>query len=228
MPHLVAPVLDATPIGQVLREINEAHSFLNLEGRVAARRIVGVGDEHWGVQVKRINVLLPKDKRPHLCRDAPDEHSFSEVVNQCATLTRLIDALAWTSEQWPNAVVTRCHPTTSSRKRHGVPDNDLMVRLEGRRALRFEVSDVASEKDGNGKEFKDLVSLGALASRERRSRTKPWPRARLFLVVSEEFSRRMMRLKKRRLEKEGIRYCMVGRPSSTRIIEVLPVTRRCP
>lgn len=49
----------------------------------------------WGTHFKRVRVDLPRDARPLLMRAAEDHHSLAEVVNQCATMERLLDALAW-------------------------------------------------------------------------------------------------------------------------------------
>jgi hypothetical protein len=60
-------------------------------------------------------------------------------------------------------------------------DHDLVLRDGAGRPRRFEVSDVASENDGNGKEKKNLTSLGILHSG---GEIPGWPDGRHPLVVS--------------------------------------------
>jgi hypothetical protein len=106
----------------------------------------------------------------------------------------------------------------------GVPDHDLVLRATGRPDCLFEVSDVASSNDGNQKERKDLCALGVV--RERPKGVVPveeWPTGRLFLVVSEEFGKRLVTDGKRFPLKIGtMRYGPMCTSSTTRIIEVHP------
>lgn len=146
-----------------------------------------------------MRVLLPDEGRPELVpRDQPDQ-SLIAVINQCATLERLLDVLEWAQSDPELAAfsVEHCHPTTSSTQSAGqkaIGDNDLvLIGSDGHRA-RFEDSDVASNRDGNSKEQKDLIGLGVLAVGRGEARyAVEWPRDRLFLVVSEEFAERLRR-----------------------------------
>jgi hypothetical protein len=145
-----------------------------------ARDVVG-----WGVAVKRIRVDLPAEGRPKLIASTISSHSLIEAMNQCATMERLLDALAWaqTGESGlSNAQVQVCHPTTSSAKGSGVMDNDLVLVGSDGAMARFEVSDVASEEDGNQKERRDLMSLGVLQEgRGEAQFVGTWPPGRRFL-----------------------------------------------
>ncbi|MFO0570149.1 MAG: hypothetical protein U0263_31185, partial [Polyangiaceae bacterium] len=65
-------------------------------------------------------------------------------------------------------------------------ENDLVLESpEGARA-RFEVSDVASEKDGNKKLVSDLTSLGVTSAQNEQA--PRWPDSQLFVVVSDDFA----------------------------------------
>jgi len=162
-------------------------------------------------------------------RERRKKHSLTEIINQCATMERLIDALTWAKRKWPGCIVERCHPTTSSRKQQGHLDNDLVLRLRNGRRLRFEVSDVVSSLDGNDKEIKDLVSLGVFESRARPlAMSKSWPKDRLFLVVSEEFHTRLMRTTRHMLKTGKLRYSDVDSERKAHIIEVKRGSKRTP
>ncbi len=177
--------------------LREAHDYLARRGAEAARQAALLDDTiAWGTRFKRVRVALPHDDRPLLMRAAEDHHSLAEVVNQCATMERLLDALAWarTDASGLSAFhVVRCHPTTGSAASDvEAPDNDLILAAPDGRAARFEVSNVASASDGNRKEERDLRSLGLL--REGRGAERydvRWLDARVFLVVSSEFAGRL-------------------------------------
>ena len=72
-------------------------------------------------------------------------HRFAEVVNQCATLERLIDALVW-AQACPNldgALAVVCNPTTSSAQRakdgpKDDDDHDLVLRDPSGLRWKFE------------------------------------------------------------------------------------------
>ncbi len=151
-----------------------------------------------GSALKRVRVELPRDERPHLVRDANDQHSLAEVMNQCATMERLLDALAWVQTDASGLStfnVAVCHPTTSSAG-DDTTDNDLILTALDGQCARFEVSDVASSSDGNHKEERDLRSLGVLSDGNGAKRFElTWPADRVFLVVSTEFA---LKLRSRR------------------------------
>lgn len=190
---------------------------------VAARRAALVESAaSWGSALKRVRVELPRDERPRLVRDANDQHSLAEVMNQCATMERLLDALAWVQTDASGLStlnVAVCHPTTSSVG-DDTTDNDLILTaLDGRRA-RFEVSDVASSTDGNHKEERDLRSLGVLGDGSGAQRFDvQWPSARVFLVVSSEFA---VKLQSRRWQ--HLAYGVVFRGEGTVVAEALQRT----
>jgi hypothetical protein len=203
--------------------LGEAHDYLARHGAEAARRAALLDDATmWGTHFKRVRVELPRDARPLLMRAAEDHHSLAEVVNQCATMERLLDALAWARTDTSGLsafCVVRCHPTTGSAASDvEAPDNDLILTAPDGRAARFEVSDVASASDGNRKEERDLRSLGLL--REGRGAERydvRWPDTRVFLVVSSEFAGR---LRGRRWPHLVYREVFAG--AGTVVVEVLP------
>ena len=201
-------------------ELREAQRYLSVNGAEAFRRAAALGDvERWGMDAKRIKVAFPAGPRPTLIGVGLADHNLGEVVNQCATMERLLDALSWarTEPSLNGYVVERCHPTTGSSSRD-VDDHDLVLVREDAldRKAKFEVSDVVSGKDGNNKEKKDLASLGVL----RRGSLQPadgWPAGRLFLVVSEEFCAWLTR---RRRDLPPYTYERAGLEGSTVIVEV--------
>lgn len=101
MPHLVAPLTPAHGDSSVLSLTRchalllDAHDYLARQGMDAARRAMLVDDAAtWGTAFKRVRVELPPTGRPDLVRAAAAHHSLAEVMNQCATMERLLDALA--------------------------------------------------------------------------------------------------------------------------------------
>lgn len=224
VPHLVAALsldVHAITLSQGYELLREAHDYLARRGREAAHRAALVeAPTAWGSAFKRVRVELPPDDRPTLVR-ADESHNLVEVVNQCATMERLLDALAWAqtpASSLGDYRVARCHPTTSSVAADAGTDHDLVLVGPAGEAAWFEVSDVAGAVDGNRKEEKDLRSLGLL--REGRGAARcdvVWPAARVFLVVSVEF---YARLRTRRWPHLVYQGTAVGR--GTVIAEVRP------
>lgn len=228
MAHLVAPPSGPLPLAEAAAQLQAAHDYLARQGAQAIdRALVSRDIPHWGAAIKRIPVELPAEDRPTLIAPAIARHSLIEVINQCATMERLLDALAWA--QTPEAglgvdTVVSCHPTTSSAKGAERADNDLILTGPDGRIARFEVSDVASEEDGNQKERRDLISLGVLRDARGPARFDvTWPAGRLFLVVSQEFATRLERPTRAWL-KGNPPYCSYQprlNVGGTRIVEVL-------
>ncbi len=222
--HLVLPVRDANP-SDLLEGLRAAHDYLVMAARATVPRLLDLPSASWGAAAKREHVVLPLDGRPSLVSSDVEKHSFLEVVNQCATLERLIDTLSWTAtkEELRGARLVRCNPTTSSAPRSkDAPreevDHDLVLRDEASRRWRFEVSDVASSKDGNGKEKKDLISLGIWRAGD--DEVPGWPDGRHFLVVSSEFAQRLQSPTRHGLRLGLFHYVPVKPDGETRILEV--------
>lgn len=241
MAHLVSPIDvhpdHALPVSDVLKQLRTAHHYLARLGIEA--QAIHMGDliepeMNWGTRQKRAKIIFPDGERPALIPVSLNEHALSEVINQCATIERLVSALAWASEALPDYRLIRCHPTTSSYKtpdHKDIPDNDIvLVNANGRLAL-FEVSDVIRrDRDGNQKEFKDLASLGVrLAGMDDYPENKNPFVNRLFMVVSEEFGVRWRNKRKGRRKKKQpyFRYyeCQIN-DGATCIFEVLPPLTR--
>jgi hypothetical protein len=232
MAHLVNPIhrpVDMPiPIMDVLEQVITAHRYLVELGAQALRSAqISGASESWGTQMKRVRILFPAGSRPALISDTHAEHALIEVINQCATLERLIDALQWAQQYLPTYQVVRCHPTTSSQKTTAtdIPDHDIvLINREGKLAL-FEVSDVASTKDGNDKEIKDLASLGVHPGKriDNLADQNPFTN-RLFMVVSVEFGERFRRRMKAYYPESQphFRYQEHDMPGDTCIFEVLP------
>jgi len=152
-------------IDAAIRELNAALDFLYPFGFDAVQRaattpvIFG-----WGSTVKRIRVVLPVERRPLLLLRAEPDHSMIEVINQCATVERLLDALTWAKEtSWGDWSVERCHPTTGNRKHSRSDldgDNDLVLKGATNGFARFEVADISGVRDTNRSIRKNLRSLG--------------------------------------------------------------------
>lgn len=235
MSHLIKGITDEFDLRDMLDDLRAAHAYLAKHGARALTRASDLdASAIWGQSVKRLRVELPSNSRPKLSEDAPSEHSITEVYNQCANVERLIDAVEWCLSRasgFSDGVGLVCHPTTSSGKdepgKH--EDHDLVVRGADGRLGYFEVSDVASNKDGNFKEGKDLVRLRVLRPDPDKRGTFEhhgikWPTARLFLVVSEEFAGYLSRTERswRKGPKPHIRYEDRSEPGLTRILEILP------
>lgn len=203
-------------------DVRDARDYLATHGAEAIRKASGAqGRPDWGSSTKRIRVSLPDGPRPALISSETREHNLVEVINQCATMERLLDALDWaqTEPSLSGHLVERCHPTTSGSKGHE-EDHDLVLIApdETGTKAKFEVSDVASERDSNGKEKKDLESLGVLPKGPSpRDTCEEWLPGRLFLVVSEEFA---VWLRRRRARLVHYHYEEVKPAGTTRIFEV--------
>lgn len=217
--HLVRPVRERTAPEALREQLREAHNFLVSAALATVPRLLGLSRDHWGMEAKRKHVVLPEQPRPTLVSNGVTEHAFSEVVNQCATLERLIDALSWiaTVPELHGAFVATCNPTTSSAPRkkgahRPVDDHDLVLEDSRGSRWRFEVSDVASKKDGNEKEKKDLISLGVRPAKG--AAAPPWPSGHSFLVVSSDWDARMVR------PRIGFHFKKVHEEGTTRIFEV--------
>ncbi len=200
-------------------EVGEAQRYLAANGAAAFSKAAALeGGEQWGTRAKRVRVQFPEDFRPALIGQGLDSHNLAEVVNQCATMERLIDALDWARDEptLEGYAVERCHPTTGSSSGDG-DDHDLVLVKEDTPDLKakFEISDVVSGRDGNNKEKRDLASLGVL----RKGTFEPsdeWPAGRLFLVVSEEFGTTLLG----RPATTTYSYEKAGLVKSTLVIEV--------
>ena len=193
---MVGPITNST-VAKATDEISKAHDAWAEAARTTLRSLAEKAAERWGIQSKREPVKSPNAT---LGGDQP----LSEILNQCATMERLLDALRWATTELPHYNEVRvAHPTTSSRKRRKSanassdnstdsaeteplePDNDLILATEDGHLAIFEVSDVASKSgDGNHKEEKDLKSLGV-------SEQSASDATRRFLVVSAGFGQRL-------------------------------------
>jgi len=104
----------------------------------------------WGIRAKRSPVDLT-NAHPLV---TAEKHPIMGLLNICATVERLLDALAWAiGNGWADSVL-ECSPTTS-----GVAaPSDLRTSGEKGEAW-FEVSDVLSARDGTRKLQRDLARL---------------------------------------------------------------------
>jgi hypothetical protein len=177
-----------------------AHDTLAVSAKLVLSK-VDLESVDWGTKIKRLPVIC-QDANPLLVTGS--KHNVSEVMNMCATVERLLDALKWArdSNEFTNYEIEICHPTTGATPEqdcNGRPDNDLILIDEknGMRA-RFEVTDSAKGKDTMKKEKKDLTSLHVLRKFPKNVTgncldIKAWPKGRLFLVVSNELARNLVK-----------------------------------
>lgn len=89
MGHLISE-LRSGDVPTVRRELLKVHKYLVGQADAALKTAQGGSLESFGSTVKRTQVLLPLGARPPLIT-ADDTHNLIEVVNQCATLERLLD-----------------------------------------------------------------------------------------------------------------------------------------
>jgi hypothetical protein len=223
--HLIRPINIAMSPRDLAKQLRSAQTFLVTAARLTVLQLANIPADRWASAVKREYVQLAQANRPQIIDPNICEHSFAEVVNQCATLERLIDTLDWveTHPELGSAVAVTCNPTTSSAPRRKnqtrqADDHDLVLETPNRTRWRFEVADVASKNDGNKKEMKDLLSLGIPVSHD--SSAFGWPTGRCFLVVSSEFSVRLRRHTRHGLRFGVLHYVEVKADGPTRIFEV--------
>jgi hypothetical protein len=185
--HLVCPVR-LTSVPDCYAQLERTHHYLVAAGRRAIESLLPTPDVTWGTQLKRLRVQLDAGKPDCVGRNV-SSHNLMEVINQCATLERMLHVLAWAQllesglTEYQTVVV--CHSSTSSSPDDSEWENDLVLRTEQGLTARFEVSDVVSETNSNGKREKDLRSLRLLALDG--SVALAPPASRLFVVVSGEF-----------------------------------------
>ncbi len=203
MAHLIEP-MRGIRAGECLLELRECHKFMveHTDACIGSLRDCDPGC--WGVALKRLMVSFPT-ARPRLWGSDMEEHRFSEIINQCAGLERLIHAVEWALDELGDCVVEVCHPTTSS----GADECDLTLCTGSNERLGFEVSDtVSTTRDNNGKVQGDIQRLtDATLSRR-------------FLVVSSDSSRLADRIfKKQKISYRHHTY------ESTHIFELLVVAQ---
>jgi hypothetical protein len=164
--HLIRPhAVQDRPVDakSYLAELSAAHDAI--VARAAGWTAPAVGPR-WGITAKRQLVDLT-GAHPSVHNAS---HPIQELMNQCATVERLLDALEWAiGKGWANMVI-ECNPTTSSGPVRplavvtGVPPSgppDLRTTGALGEAW-FEVSDVLKRRDGNRKLQKDLKRLSNL------------------------------------------------------------------
>ncbi len=145
-------------LAEVLRELKEAHRFVVGHCQLP---VPAAHNMQWAIEMKRTRISLPVQNRPALV--GKDSEQLFEAVNLLATVERLIDALEWFAhhDEFKDMTVLACHPSTSSGTGKAGKGSDLVLgHNENTPLVLCEVSDIASSKDGNKKEKRDLKSLG--------------------------------------------------------------------
>lgn len=157
MPHLFLPLAEAIGLKEYRLQLTAAHDAV---ARAAAAHQVAVASiDHWGCLAKRRAVDLSALAEDPELRGLIGVASqpFAEIVNQLATVERLLDTLAW-ADQIEAVEVTECNPSTS-RGPAAPCSHDLVVRCPDRLVV-VEVSDVAGDSgNANRKMEKDLDTL---------------------------------------------------------------------
>ena len=162
MGHLIRKLEVPISLDQAPQQLQEAHQQLVAYGQTTVMKLKHLNPAERGSEAKRIQANLPNQRTP-LLQDASREKALTEVINQRATVERLLDAINWILRTSNNATLVLCHPTTSSGG-SGLHDNDLVGETKGEYWC-FEISDVANGAgDGNQKELKGLLSLSVLTS----------------------------------------------------------------
>jgi hypothetical protein len=205
--------------------LKAAHDYLVQQGqRTIAQSAAVAGVDGWGSQVKRIRVMLSDGSKPAAIPVTVTDHNLVEVINQCATMERLLDTLRWlqlAESGLSHCQIRACHPTTSSNQGAEHYNQDLVLIGPDHSLAKFEVSDVANAQDGNRKEEKDLTSLGVLFKGSGATKFQiKWPVDRLFLVVSEIFATRLRQKTRSWLKQGHCHYVEVKASGPTRIFEV--------
>ena len=219
MGHLIRPLLGPCSLHQAQQQLIEAHEQLVACGRAAVDELKTVTPVGWGSAAKRVRAVLP-NMRSTLLNEANSDQSLTELINQCATVERLLDAINWVLHTATDSTLVLCHPTTSSGATTE-QNHDLVIQHQGEHWC-FEISDVAtSGGDGNQKEMKELLSLGVLSSiRPAKLKNEPRP-GRSFLVVSTEFAQRLLRPTRYYLKTSELRYQAFSAGPATQVLEVL-------
>ena len=174
--HLLAPVTEPEALSAYRSGLSAAHAALTARLVTTAGKVTPppLGAAHWVVQIKRSPVDVGGVP---MVPEGVESQPFSEVVNQLATVERLIDALDWAVGQQMDTV-EHCNPATSGGRK-GSCSHDLVVTGPGGKMV-FEVSDVAGASgNGNGKVTKDLIALRGCICKDAENK-----RAQRFLAVS--------------------------------------------
>jgi len=144
--YLVSPLIQSTSVNDYLNDMNTIQTVL-----VGALNKAGskLGKQKTGCSAKRIEVTL----NPGTTYLKEGNHRLSEVMNQLATIERMIDVLSWISETTNGqAKVLYANPSQSD------VSHDLVATCKSERWVA-EVSDVVGTKDSNRKLRKDLCTL---------------------------------------------------------------------
>jgi hypothetical protein len=131
---------DPWSLPRLHRELVDAHAFLVTAAQSSVTNLAAMPRDHWGTLMKRAPVELPTQGRPELVSPAIESHNFGEIVNQCATLERLIEAVAWAANQ-AELTSKSFSKRLSSPTRHGLKRGFFRyeTRFEGERTVIFEV-----------------------------------------------------------------------------------------
>lgn len=147
MPHLIEPPTEPADLRTFRAGLAGAHDALVRAATQWPHSEIPLAT--WGASAKRA-VVQVGDSHPWV---GVQTQPFNELVNQLATVERLLDALTW-AESAGFSRVLACHPTTSSG------DHDLVVERPDRTLGVFEVSDVAGPRGNeNNKMANDLTNL---------------------------------------------------------------------
>jgi hypothetical protein len=221
MEHLICPIRE-TSVGDCYLRLKHAHDYLVSIAKNGIRELASIDDVAiWGTRAKRVCVIFAEE-RPSDIGQKIKSHNIIEVVNQIATVERLVDVLEWaqmsesTLTEFCDVVV--CHPCTSSAPDQECWENDLVLRNVQGCEARFEISDVASDSDGNGKHKKDLTNLRILNKDGTLARSMT--NARLFVAVADEFAGCVRKRGMSRKWAGVVVYSEIKKGGKTRVFEI--------
>ena len=101
MAHLIQPLLQPCPLQDAWQELMRAHQALVAAARQAATTMAALEASDWGAAAKRVRVTWAVTPSGLLSKTG--EQPLTEVINQCATVERLLDAMAWVLSLAPAA-----------------------------------------------------------------------------------------------------------------------------
>jgi hypothetical protein len=133
MAYLVHPFRDRD-LHEAFAQLEDANSILKTSIVEFSKTVRIPDSRQWACDVKRLRVPISgADSRTLL---TVHEYDYGEIINQCATLERLMDAMQWAVDHLPDhRHIVSCDPTQSRKG-----EADLIIKNSNSIAM-FEISD---------------------------------------------------------------------------------------
>lgn len=117
MSHLIEAIRDVAVV-ECLNRVRACHRYLVEAGQQAVSAMNAKSEpSRWGTEAKRVAVRFEGAKPRDIGSDLY-QHNLVEIINQTATVERLIDVLEWVQTTESGMVdftrVTVCHPSTTA------------------------------------------------------------------------------------------------------------------